>query len=69
VNYFTVGNSSDCFSFVRDWVYKKIRRHLMRARKRKGFGWQRWSRQWVYETMGLFDSYRVRYFTPTASPA
>jgi RNA-directed DNA polymerase len=69
VNYFTVGNSSHCFSYVRDWVYKKIRRHLMRAQKRKGFGWQRWSRRWLYETMGLFDSYRVRYFTPTASPA
>jgi RNA-directed DNA polymerase len=69
VNYFTVGHSSRCFSYVRDWVYKKIRRHLMRARKRKGFGWQRWSRRWVYETMGLFDSYRVRYFTSTASPA
>jgi RNA-directed DNA polymerase len=25
--------------------------------------------QRVYETMGLFDSYRVRYFTSTASPA
>jgi RNA-directed DNA polymerase len=43
VNYFAVGHSSRCFSFVKDWVEKKIRRHLMRARKRKGFGWQRWS--------------------------
>jgi RNA-directed DNA polymerase len=69
VNYFTVGNSSHCFSYVRDWVYKKIRRHLMRAQKRKGFGWQRWGPRWVYEAMGLFNSSRVRYFTPTASPA
>ena len=23
---------------VKDWVEKKVRRHLMRARKRKGFG-------------------------------
>ena len=29
-------------------------RHLMRARKRKGFGWQRWSRQWLYVELGLF---------------
>jgi RNA-directed DNA polymerase len=34
VNYFAVGHSSRCFSFIKDWVEKKIRRHLMRARKR-----------------------------------
>jgi hypothetical protein len=32
----------------KDWVEKKIRRHLMRARNRRGFGWRRWSRQWLY---------------------
>jgi hypothetical protein len=26
VNYFAIGDSSECFSFVRDWVEKKIRR-------------------------------------------
>ena len=45
VNYFAVGDSSECFSFVRDWVEKKARRHLMRARERSGLGWKRWSRQ------------------------
>ena len=52
VNYFAVGDSSRCFSFVKDWVEKKIRRHLMRARKRKGFGWKRWSKRWLYEDSG-----------------
>ena len=59
-NYFRVGNSSECFSYVRDWVEKKIRRHLMHARKRCGFGWDRWSRAWFYETLGLYDDYGVR---------
>ena len=59
VNYFAVGHSSRCFGFVRDWVEKKIRRHLMRARKRQGFGWKRWSRRWLYDTLGLFNVYRV----------
>jgi RNA-directed DNA polymerase len=45
VNYFRVGNSSECFGYIKDWVEKKIRRHLMRARKRRGFGW---TRPWVY---------------------
>ena len=28
--------------------------------KRKGFGWQRWSRLWLYDELGLFKDYRVR---------
>src|ERR1700693_4713509 len=60
VNYFQVGDSSRCFSMVKRWVEKKVRRHLMRARGRKGMGWKRWSREWLYETLGLFDGYRVR---------
>ncbi len=50
VNYFRVGNSSECFGYVKDWVEKKIRRHLMHARKRRGFGWNRWSRAWCFIT-------------------
>ena len=26
----------------------------MHARKRHGFGWNRWSRAWLYNTLGLF---------------
>ena len=59
VNYFGVGNSSECFMFVQRWVEKKVRRHLMKARKRPGFGWKRWSREWIYTTLGLFNGYRV----------
>ena len=60
VNYFAVGHSSRCFSMIEDWVEKKVRRHLMRARQRQGFGWKRWSSQWLYETLGLFHEYRVQ---------
>jgi hypothetical protein len=60
VNYFAVGHSSECFSFIKDWVEKKVRRHLAHAQKRKGFGWERWSRRWLYDTLGLFNGYRVR---------
>ena len=29
------------------WVEKKVRRHLMTARNRRGFGWKRWSTAWL----------------------
>jgi len=64
VNYFAVGHSGRCFAFIADWVEKKIRRHMMRAKKRKGFGWKRWSGEWLYEVLGLFSDYRVRYYAP-----
>jgi RNA-directed DNA polymerase len=59
VTYFAVGHSSRCFSYIKQWVEKKIRRHLMRARGRKGFGWKRWSSKWLYDKLGIFNSYRV----------
>jgi RNA-directed DNA polymerase len=69
VRYFAVGDASRCFGFVKDWVEKKVRRHLMRARKRKGFGWKRWSRQWLYQRLGLFNNYRVQRPRLKALPA
>jgi len=62
VNYFRVGQSSRCFEYVKDWVEKKVRRHMMGARGLHGFGWSRWSKALVYETLGLYDDYRVRYY-------
>jgi RNA-directed DNA polymerase len=61
VGYFAIGHSSRCFGFIKDWVEKKVRRHLGRARKRRGFGWNRWSRRWLYEVVRLFNGYRVKY--------
>jgi RNA-directed DNA polymerase len=63
VNYFRIGNATRCFAFVRLWVEKKVRRHWMRARNRRGFGWKRWSTAWLYDTLGLFAEYRVQYLS------
>ena len=48
---------------MKNWVEKKVRRFLMGARKRQGFGWKRWSTAWLYERLGLFDDYRVQYMS------
>jgi RNA-directed DNA polymerase len=67
VNYFRIGNASRCFAYVRLWVEQRMRRHLMRARGREGFGWKRWSTAWFHNRLGLFGEYRVRYWTAPES--
>ncbi len=62
VNYFRIGHSSTCFRYVKNWVGKKIRRHLMHSRKRRGFGWDRWSNSWLYGRLGLYNDYAIRYY-------
>ncbi len=70
VNYFAIGHSGRCFSYVRDWVEMKMRRHLLRNQQRRGFGWHRRRRAWLYGTLGLFGDYRVRYYAaPTGGSA
>ena len=64
VNYFAVGHSSRCFSYIQDWVEKKIRCHWAGARQRQGFGWKRWSKEWLDGTLGLFTEYRVVHQPP-----
>jgi RNA-directed DNA polymerase len=61
VNYFRIGHASRCLAIIRRWVERQVRRHLMRARNRRGFGWKRWSTAWLHTTLGLFGDYRVRY--------
>jgi RNA-directed DNA polymerase len=61
-NYYRIGHSGECFGYVKDWVEKKARRHLMSARNLKGFGWNRWSRNWLYQNLGLYNDYKIRYY-------
>ncbi|MFI4972234.1 MAG: reverse transcriptase domain-containing protein, partial [Hyphomicrobiales bacterium] len=60
VNYFRIGHAARSFVYVQDWVERKVRRHLMRAKNRRGFGWKRWSRAWLYGTLGLYQDYHIR---------
>ncbi len=70
VNYFRIGNASRCLAYVKLWVEKKVRRHLMRARSRRGFGWKRWSTAWLHNGLGLYGDYRVRYLAlPESAPS
>jgi hypothetical protein len=48
------------------WAEDKVGRHLMRAQGLKGRGWRRWSKEWLFEKIGLFDDYRIRRYEPLA---
>ena len=63
-----VGDSHRGFGCIKDWVEKKVRRPLRRARNHKGFGWQRWRRRWRYDTLRLCSNYRVSRPQPKALP-
>jgi|HubBroStandDraft_1064217.scaffolds.fasta_scaffold92017_1 4-oxalocrotonate tautomerase len=40
------------------------------GRGRKGFGWMRWSSEWLYDWMGLFNNYLlVRWSGAKVAPA
>ncbi|HVW99497.1 MAG TPA: group II intron reverse transcriptase/maturase [Candidatus Babeliaceae bacterium] len=59
VNYFRVGNSSKAFAEVKRWLELKIRRHLMRAMKRKGYGWKRWSTRGLFAMYNIYSDFKV----------
>ncbi len=61
VNYFRVGNSAKCFSYIKEWVEKKVRKYMTRMRGKNGYGWNRWSSEYIYEKLGLYNDYEVRY--------
>lgn len=67
VQYFKIGNSSKVFGYVKDWLTKKIRRHLMKARGRSGFGWKRWSTKGLYAMYNIYSDFKVspRKVSPT----
>lgn len=65
LNYFRVGHASRHFSYIRDWVEERIRRHIMRSQKRGGYGWKRWSRAQLERWLGLYTDYAIRYMPVT----
>lgn len=69
VNFYRVGHSSKAFSNVRDYVEKSIRR-LLERRTRKighGFGWKKWSSEFIYGALGLYCDYKIEHLKPTGT--
>jgi len=56
VTYFRVGNSNRAFSEVRDYLEMKVRSLLTRRtrRRKRSIGWRRWSKEFLYDVLGLY---------------
>ena len=56
---------------LRRRIYVKAKAEKSWRFLRQDFGWKRWSRRWMYATVGLFTDYRVRYLvaSPKDAPA
>ena len=63
VNYFRVGNSSRVFHGIRSHVEMKVRRVLQYQRGRHGRGWRRYRYVDLYQRLGLYSDYQVRWST------
>jgi group II intron reverse transcriptase/maturase len=61
VAYFRVGNSSDAFNEVRDYLEMKLRLLLTRRKKKRGVGWRRWSSEHLYKVLGLYRDWKIQY--------
>jgi hypothetical protein len=62
VQYYRVGNSSRAFSEVREYLEMKVRILLTRRKKRKkrSIGWERWSNEYIYDTLGLYWGWKLQ---------
>lgn len=61
VNYFRVGNAAAVFQSIRWYVEVKLRRLLQRRAHRHGCGWKRYDYVYLYQRLGLFNDYGVRW--------
>lgn len=61
VNYFRVGNSRKVFHDIRWYVEVKLRRVLQSKAHRHGRGWKRYDHVFLYQKLGLYDDYRIRW--------
>jgi len=59
VQYFRIGNSAKVFGYVKDWLTRKIRRHLMKAKGKQGFGWKQWSTKGLYAMYNIYSDFKV----------
>jgi len=59
VNYFKIANSSKKFGKIRLYTANKVRKFMRRRRGKSGYGYKRYSDDYLYKRLGLYRNYRV----------
>jgi group II intron reverse transcriptase/maturase len=59
VDYFRLGHASATFHDLAYFVEKRVRHVIWRRKGRRGYGWDRVPRTYIYARLGLFCDYRV----------
>ena len=63
VNYFRISNANGVFHDIHQYVEIKMRRVLQRKAGRHGCGWHRYDYADLYQRLGLYSDYRIRWIT------
>jgi RNA-directed DNA polymerase len=58
-NYFRLGNASDSFRRLDNYVNERLRRIIRRRKKKRGHGWNTITSDYLYGSLGLFYNYHV----------
>lgn len=59
VGYFRLGNGSETFHDLANFVKKRVRHSIWRRRGRRGYGWGKLTSEYIYGQLGLFYDYCV----------
>ncbi len=54
---------------LRRRIYVKAKSEPSWRFQRRGFGWKRWSRRWLYGELELFAEYQVNCYKPASQAA
>ena len=60
-NYFYYGNSSKQLTHIRNYLENRVRKHLMRRKRKSGWGFKRYPYEYLYKELGLYK-------IPTTAP-
>jgi hypothetical protein len=57
VNYFKIANSSRKFGKIKLYTANKVRKFMRRRQNKPGYGYKRYSDEYLYKRLGLYRDY------------
>ncbi len=60
-NYFRISNGSKQLNKVKDYTADKIRKYMKRKAGVKGYGYGKYTEDYLYKKLGLYNDYRIKW--------